>query len=434
MEKVKVGLFGGKRGLLIMEPLYDVEGCEVVAICDRDESVLETCRKSAEQVGWTPALYTDFEEFFLHEMDAVILANYATEHTPFAIRFLNSGRHVYSEVPVCENMAQAVELIEAVERSGKLFTVGENYAYMDDTFEMWRRYERGDIGELAYAEGSYMHDWSKDYPFTTGGNRNHWRNRAFSTFYCTHSIGPILAMTGLRPVQVVGFETNMGCSVARPSMGYRGGGAGIEMITLENGAILRSIHGGMRREPWGNYLNYAIFGSKGTMESNDYFENGMMIYQEGDKLCTGTTERYFPKKEIAVEAASKYDGHKGADFYPGYFFIRAIQGYEDGKKYAIDVYTAVDMSICGLLAYRSILNGNTPVEVPNLRDKSVRDQYRNDYACTDPKAAGDQWVPARPGGEPEVPDAVYDYVRGLVESGIRQAEHGYEAEQEEKLY
>lgn len=426
MQKVKVGLFGGKRGLLIMEPLYDVEGCEVVAVCDRDEAVLANCRKSAGGAGWHPALYTDFEEFFRHDMDAVILANYATEHTPYAIRFLESGRHVYSEVPVCENMAQAVELIEAVERSGKIFTVGENYAYMDDTFEMWRRYARGDIGELAYAEGSYMHDWSRDYPASTGGNPNHWRHRAFSTFYCTHSIGPILAMTGLRPVQVVGFETNLGCSVARPNMGYRGGGAGIEMVTLENGAILRSVHGGMRREPWGNYLNYAMFGSKGTMESNDYFKNGIMVYQEGDKLCTGATERYFPEKEIAVEAASKCTGHKGADFYPGYFFIRATQGHEDGKKYAIDVYTAVDMSICGILAYRSILNGNVPIEVPDLRRKEVRDRYRSDFACTVPELAGNQLIPARPGGETQVPDEVYAYVQQLAASGKRQADKGYE--------
>lgn len=426
MGKVTIGLFGGKRGLLIMEPLYDVEECEVVAVCDYDTDALEACRISAEGNGWHPALYTDFEEFFRHDMDAVILANYATEHTPYAIRFLDSGRHVYSEVPLCLNMSQAVELIEAVERSGKVFTIGENYAYMDDLFEMWRRYERGDIGEIAYAEGSYMHDWSLDYPFTTGGNPNHWRHKAFSTFYCTHSIGPILAMTGLRPVQVVGFETNLGCSVARPNMGYRGGGAGIEIITLENGAILRSVHGGMRREPWQDFLNYAVYGSKGTMETNDYHRKGMQFYQESEKICRGEVEYYYPKKVIAAEAASKWDGHKGADFYPGYFFVRKILGYEDGKKYAIDVYTGVEMSICGILAYRSILNGNVPIRIPNLRNKEERDAYRNDRACTIPELAGEQMIPARPGGETQIPDEVYEYVHGLRKKGILQAEKGYE--------
>ncbi|HOA32276.1 MAG TPA: hypothetical protein PKM70_10170, partial [Clostridia bacterium] len=45
---------------------------------------------------------------------------------------------------------------------------------------------------------------------------------------------------------------------------------------------------------------------------------------------------------------------------------------------AIDVYQAVDMCIPGILAYRSILNGNAPQEVPNLRLKDERDKYRND--------------------------------------------------------
>ncbi len=34
-------------------------------------------------------------------MDAVVLANYAHEHAPFAIRCLNEGKHVLSEVLPC---------------------------------------------------------------------------------------------------------------------------------------------------------------------------------------------------------------------------------------------------------------------------------------------------------------------------------------------
>ena len=60
------------------------------------------------------AYYTDFDAFFQHDMDAVVLANYANEHAPYAIRLLNSGRHVCSEVLPVETMAQAVQLVEAV--------------------------------------------------------------------------------------------------------------------------------------------------------------------------------------------------------------------------------------------------------------------------------------------------------------------------------
>ena len=108
-----------------------------------------------------------------------------------------------------------------------------------------------------------------------------------------------------------------------------------------------------------------------------------------------------------------YDGHGGSDFYSTHFFIEKILGRPNGA-WSIDVYTAVDMGICGLLAHRSLLNGNIPMEVPNLRNKEERDAWRNDNACTNPEVAGDQLLPASsyPLDEP-IPDSVYDYVRQL---------------------
>ena len=63
------------------------------------------------------AVYETFEEFILHDMDAVVLANYATEHATYAIKCMRAGKHVLSEVLPCETMAQAVALIETVEET-----------------------------------------------------------------------------------------------------------------------------------------------------------------------------------------------------------------------------------------------------------------------------------------------------------------------------
>ena len=49
-----------------------------------------------------------------------MLANYATEHSIYAVRALKKGKHVLSEVLPCETMAQAVELIETVEETGMI--------------------------------------------------------------------------------------------------------------------------------------------------------------------------------------------------------------------------------------------------------------------------------------------------------------------------
>lgn len=253
------------------------------------------------------ALYERFDDFFEHEMDAVILANYATEHAPYAIRCLKAGRHVLSEVLPCETMAQAVELIEAVEESGKIYAYAENYCYMDQTFEMWQRYKRGDIGEVMYAEGEYIHDCSGIWPSITYGERDHWRNLSYSTFYCTHSIGPLLTITGRRPVQVVGFETQ-----PIPSMqnlgSLRGGRGGVEILTLDNGAVAKSVHGDLKREPAS--INYEVYGMKGMMETERFDSTKLTVYIEKEKLCQGEKVTYQPEKNRRGGASGQNEqGH-----------------------------------------------------------------------------------------------------------------------------
>lgn len=183
------------------------------------------------------------------------------------------------------------------------------------------------------------------------------------TFYCTHSIGPMLTMTGLRPVQVVGFETPLpekykDIAITR--------GAGIEMITLENGAIARSVHGDLKREPCS--YNYLIYGQKGMMEADRFMDQGnplMHVYKESDKFCKGDWENYDPEPFIEPEKAKQFGTHGGSDFYATHFFIEKILGRPQGE-WTIDVYQAVDMGICGILAYKSILEGNVPIKVPNF--------------------------------------------------------------------
>ena len=65
------------------------------------------------------------------------------------------------------------------------------------------------------------------------------------------------------------------------------------------------------------------------------------------------------------------------------------------------------MYLPGIFAYRSILKGNVPMAIPNLRNKEERDQYRNDTMCTDPKVAGDQLLPTCSTGTPEIGREVY---------------------------
>lgn len=73
-------------------------------------------------------------------------------------------------------------------------------------YEMKKLYQEGRIGEFEYGECEYVHNCEPDWPSLAYGDKNHWRNRTYATYYCTHSLGPIIHMTGLRPVSVIGIE------------------------------------------------------------------------------------------------------------------------------------------------------------------------------------------------------------------------------------
>src|SRR5262249_5589794 len=133
-------------------------GMELVAICDVWE---ERLARMARQ--YDIATYTDYDAILAHDLDAVVLANYFHEHTPFAIKTLKSGKHVLSECAACSTLAEGVELCRTVEQTSKIYILAENYPFTAFNLELARLYRAGEIGRVLYAEGEYIHPDSFDW-------------------------------------------------------------------------------------------------------------------------------------------------------------------------------------------------------------------------------------------------------------------------------
>lgn len=410
MKKIRIGVLGAYRGSSMINYCKNADNAEIVAICDKSHEALDAQRDRAK--GCDITFYDNFADFIKHDMDAVVLANYANEHAPFAIAAMKEGKHVFSEVLPVQTLKEAVELIETVEATGKIYAYGENYCYMPAPYEMKKLYSQGKIGEIEYAECEYIHNCESIWPSITYGEEDHWRNNMYSTFYCTHSLGPVIHATGLRPVSVTGFESTMNERHAR--MGSKSANFGIEMVTLENGGIVKSIHGGLYK----NSIWYTMYGSKGRMEcarEDAECDHIHRIYVNCDEFSggydTGKLETYKP--DHGMKDKVENFGHGGSDFYSMWHFVEKIKGNPDAD--IIDVYEALDMFLPGLFAYKSILAGGIPMNIPNLRNKAERDAWRNDTSCTDPKTAGDMLLPTRIGGTPVIDKAVYEYIGKLWE-------------------
>ena len=140
MRKIKVGVLGGSRGKTMMEYAVKSDDCELAAVCDFNGAVLTSLREYFAEKRQNVALYDDFDAFLSSGIEAVVLANYANEHAPFAVRCLESGLHVLSEVLPVATLREAVLLADAVQTSGKIYRYAENYCFSRAAREMTRLY------------------------------------------------------------------------------------------------------------------------------------------------------------------------------------------------------------------------------------------------------------------------------------------------------
>ena len=82
------------------------------------------------------------------------------------------------------------------------------------------------------------------------------------------------------------------------------------------------------------------------------------------------------------------------------------------------VQRLVDMTLPGILAYKSILAGNMPFDVPDFRDKATREGCRGDLFSVDPAVSGKAAAPNCSFGVPKIPASVYARQRRLYEKTL----------------
>lgn len=378
-DKVRVGVVGVGRGVSIAS--LPIPGMQLVAMCDTWEDRL---RAAGAEFGVTT--YQEYSRFLEHEMDAVILANYFHQHAPFAVQALAAGKHVMSETAACHTLAEGVALIRAAEASDRVYAFAENYPFMAYNQEMRRRYLAGDIGEFRYGEGEYVHPDPAAVKLARSPGWDHWRNWIPATYYCTHSLGPMMYITGTRPEKVNGFVVPFDTN--DPTMAHTAkvqDTAAVIMCRMDNGAVAKSLHGGLRGH--GNFVR--VHGNRGLMENARHGDKQRLrVWKEPWEREAGEpTETVYRPPLPDVGGAASTAGHGGGDYFALHHFLEAIR---TGSSEAFDVYAGVDMSIVGIQAWRSVLADSGPMEVPDFREEAARELYADDHWSPDPGSGSDR--------------------------------------------
>lgn len=350
--------------------------CEIVAICETRQRVIYESRKV---LGDGFAVYSDFDKFLEHGMDAVILTNFFHEHAPYAIKCLQKGIHVYSECISNGTMAEGVELIRAAEKSDAVYMLAENYPNMKFNREMKKICDGKTLGKILYAEGEYNHpgdpanqQFIKDYRYSV----DHWRNYLPSTYYVTHSLGPIMRATGATPKKVSAF------SIYNPVVGdvqngkRTGDNAAIMMTQNDDDSVFKFV-GCAAFGAHGN--SYRICGKNGQVENVRGMDGKVMLRYNAWAIPEGAVETslYEPSWNDKDEEFIKKSGHGGSDYITARAFVECIK---EGKQpeFPFDVYSAVTMSSVAILAHRSVLAGGMPFDIPDFKCEEARKKYEND--------------------------------------------------------
>lgn len=374
MNKIKIGIMGAGRGVDIAKNLMLLD-CEIVALCEFDK---ERAEDGIEKIGVDIPVFEKFDDFIEQEMDAVVLANYFHEHTPYAIRCFEKGIHVFSECISNGTMAQGVELIRAFEKSNSVYMLAENYPQMKFNREMKRVCDGGTLGKIVYAEGEYNHpvnpyetDFLKGYVYF----KEHWRNYLPRSYYITHSLAPIMWATGATPKRVSAmpvFSPMEEIASAR-MVGDR---AAIVTTLNDDGSVFR-VTG---CAAFGAHHNaYRLCGEKGQIENLRGMGEKVMLRYSDWAIPEGMEENnlYDPEWNDKDEEFIEQSGHGGGDYIVARMFLDCIR---EGKQpeHPYDIYSAVNMASVAILAHRSILNGGQPYDIPDFRLEECRKQYEND--------------------------------------------------------
>lgn len=385
MKTIKLGIFGLGRGGSFFKSVAAAGGT-VCAVCERDgERVKKAVSEMPADMANAVTVYGDFDKFLDHDMDAVLLANCFHEHAPFAIKCLERGIHVLSECISNATMAEGVALVRAAEKSDAIYMLAENYPYMKFNMDMKQVYEGGTLGKFLYGEGEYNHPFDMDNVEEHRGLRpypGHWRNYLPRSYYITHSLAPLMYVTGATPVRVTAMP------VFAPFDEYAHVGSAVGdraaiVTTLNDDDSVFKVTG---CAAFGAHSNsYRICGTNGQIENRRGFKNEMVLRYNKWQVPEGMAEvnTYIADHPEGLREAAEAAGHGGGDFIEINEFFNCIR---EGRQPTFDVYFATACASVAILSHRSLMQKGVPYDIPDLRREEERKKYENDTLCPIPHA------------------------------------------------
>ncbi len=407
---VGLGMFGSAfADMFISHPLVDR-----VALCDREPQRMDRFADSAlwQETGKFARkdMYASLDDILESDLDALVIITQPWLHAHQCVRAMESGKHVYSAVPIItipdgnEILDWCDKIVDTCRKTGMRYMLGETTYYHPQAMFCRRKAEEGMFGDFVYSEGEYCHD--VDAP---GCNLRHVKEARLASaagqewielkksydargikgapmHYPSHSVsGPMSVMKAhARRVTAYGYKNRNGDPFQDDAFSNE-----VALFEMSNGTSMRicemrELAGCLGKDP----ETFRIVGTKGTFSEDRWicnhrdvppaddevealmakYEHVALTHEEmRDSLPGEVTDAFAAACAHMRNAEGDFTptGHLGSHPYLVHEFVDAVV---HDRQAAINAWEAVRYMAAGVMAHQSAMKDGERLEVPDWGD------------------------------------------------------------------
>lgn len=196
MQKIRVGIIGTGFGARVHAPwLRAHAGYDVRAIASVRRGDEERIRSDSG----VDRVYLDSGRMLAEEeLDLVVIASAPGMHRAMTLQALERGLHVLCEKPMALNAAQAQDMCDALERSGRRGFLNHEFRMRPGRLAVREIVEAGTLGELVHVRY-----------FGSGGGYLPWRSRRLGWLGSREAGGGMLGAIGSHMLDSLHFWTGL---------------------------------------------------------------------------------------------------------------------------------------------------------------------------------------------------------------------------------
>lgn len=362
-ETLNVAIAGLEFGAEFI-PIYQRHPNAVMyAICQRNRERLD---RVGDSFG-VEARYDDYDRMLDDPaIDVVHVNTPLQDHADHVVAALEAGKHVGCTIPMATSVADCRRIVEAQERSGRVYMMMETVVYSREFLFVRDMFLRGELGKIQFLRASHHQDMT--------GWPSYWDGMP-PMHNATHAISPVLALSRNEAewVQCLPSGTifrRMHAQYGSPfaiestHIKFKDSDVGAE-VTRHLWAVARQyresfdVYGSIRTFEWSQIEGEPHIVHLGEQPSRvDVPDFGHLLPEE---IRAFTKSGVYDADDAAHRSYVQGGGHGGSHPHLAHRLLMAVLGEEEPYPNA---QQAANITCAGILSHESALRGGEKLFLP----------------------------------------------------------------------